>query len=74
MPKGIAHGFQTLSPNSIVHYCLSSSYSPESSYAINPFGDLGIRWPLMTFLVSEKDSAGISFSVAAKKYADSITA
>lgn len=74
MPKGIAHGFQTLSPNSIVHYCLSSSYSPEFSYAINPFGDLGIEWPVKTFLVSEKDSAGISFSVAAKKYADSIMA
>ena len=74
MPKGIAHGFQTLSPNSIVHYCLSSNYSPESSYTINPFGDLGIEWPLKTVSISEKDSGGISLSAAAKKYSDSIKA
>lgn len=71
IPKGVAHGFQTLEPNSIIHYCLSSKYSPESSYAINPLGDLGITWPLHEFTISERDSLGISAELAAIKYADS---
>ena len=68
LPKGIAHGFQTLTSNSIIHYCLSACYSPESSYTINPFGDLGIDWPLKTVSISERDSDGLTFSVAAQKY------
>ena len=72
LPKGIAHGFQTLEANSIVHYALSSSYSPEFSYAIDPFGDLGIDWPLNVNLVSERDRGGISISDAGNKYAESL--
>lgn len=72
LPKGVAHGFQTLVPNSIVHYCLSTSYSPESSYSIDPHGDLDINWPLKTILISERDSKGVSIEVAVKKYANSI--
>lgn len=72
LPKGIAHGFQTLEPNSIVHYGITSAYSPESSYAINPFGDLDIDWPLKTLAISERDTHGVSLSVAAQKYSDSL--
>lgn len=72
LPKGIAHGFQTLTPNSVVHYCLSNKYAPEFSYAINPFGDLNISWPISADYVSEKDKGGLTFSCAAEKYALSI--
>ena len=72
LPKGIAHGFQTLMPNSIIHYGLSASYSPESSFSINPLGDLGIDWPLRTFSISQRDSGGFTFSIAAQKYATSL--
>lgn len=72
LPKGIAHGFQTLTPNSIVHYSLSSTYAPEYSYAINPFGDLGIKWPIEEHLVSERDTQGISLASAGEKYAQSL--
>ena len=72
LPKGIAHGFQTLIPNSIVQYGLSASYTPESSYSIDPFGDLNIEWPLKTYAMSDKDSNGLSFLDAAKKYAASL--
>jgi dTDP-4-dehydrorhamnose 3,5-epimerase len=72
LPKGIAHGFQTLEANSIVHYTLSSPYSPEFSYAIDPFGDLEIDWPLTVNSISERDWGGISISDAGKKYADSL--
>ena len=72
LPKGIAHGFQTLEPNAIVHYTLSSSYSPEFSFAIDPFGDLGIDWPIVVNTISERDRGGISLLTAGKKYADSL--
>lgn len=72
LPKGIAHGFQTLLPDSIIHYSLSSTYSPEFSYAITPFGDIGIDWPMKAHLVSKRDESGVSLSFAAQKYAESL--
>lgn len=72
LPKGIAHGFQTLEPNSIVHYTLSSPYSSDFSFAINPFGDLKIDWPIEVHSISERDLGGISFSTAGELYADSL--
>ncbi len=72
LPKGIAHGFQTLMPDTILQYMLTSRYSPEHSYSIDPFGNLGIDWPLKVLSLSKKDSLGVSLSYAAKKYADSL--
>ncbi len=72
LPKGIAHGFQSLSPNSIVQYILTSEHSPACSISINPFGNLEIDWPVTDFTISEKDSLGVSLMYAAKKYADSL--
>jgi dTDP-4-dehydrorhamnose 3,5-epimerase len=72
LPSGIAHGFQTLHPNTIVQYCLSATYSPECAYSINPFGELNIIWPLKEFSISEKDINGLPFSTAAAKYALSL--
>jgi len=72
LPKGVAHGFQTLKPDSIVHYSLSSAYAAEFSYAINPFGDVGIQWPIKAHSVSDRDASGISLELAAQKYAESL--
>ena len=72
LPKGVAHGFQTLEPNSIVQYCLSTRYAPEYSYVINPYGDLDISWPMEAIHVSDKDKNGLTFPAAAQKYAESI--
>jgi dTDP-4-dehydrorhamnose 3,5-epimerase len=72
IPKGIAHGFQTLMPNSIMHYGLSVSHSLESSYAIDPLGDIGIGWPLKVHSISENDAQGVSLAIAAQKYAESL--
>ena len=72
LPKGIAHGFQTLMPDSILHYSLSSAYSPNSSYSIAPYGDLDIDWPLKNYSISKKDLSGLSISIAVQKYADSL--
>ena len=72
LPKGIAHGFQTLKPVTIIQYCLGATYSPESAYSIDPFGELGINWPVKDFSISDKDTGGLSFAAAAKKYAQSL--
>ena len=58
--------------NSIMHYGLSVSHSFESSYAIDPLGDLNIDWPLKGLLISEKDRQGVSIEYAAQKYAESL--
>ncbi len=72
LPKGVAHGFQTLVPNSIVHYGLGSPYSPEHSLSINPFAELGVTWPIEVTSISERDSSGVSFSFGVQKYAESL--
>lgn len=73
LPKGVAHGFQTLLPDTVLHYFLTSQYSPEASISIDPFGDLNIDWPLKALTVSEKDAQGVPFGYAAQKYAESFT-
>ena len=73
LPKGIAHGFQTLQPNTIVHYSLSAAYNPASSFSINPLGELAINWPISEILVSQRDRQGLSVSSASHLYRDSLT-
>jgi dTDP-4-dehydrorhamnose 3,5-epimerase len=72
LPKGIAHGFQSLQANTIIHYCLTSIFSQESAISINPFDDIGIDWPISNITISEKDRAGMTLSMATLKYAASL--
>jgi dTDP-4-dehydrorhamnose 3,5-epimerase len=46
VPEGCAHGFQTLTPGALVHYQISSEYSPEHSRGVR-WNDpaFGIEWP-----------------------------
>lgn len=73
LPKGIAHGFQTLKPDSIVHYCLTSRYAPEYAVSVNPFEQNAIAWPIAKHFLSERDAAGLSFDDASKKFAASLS-
>jgi len=72
LPKGIAHGFQTLQPNTIVHYGLSAAYNPASSFSIDPLGELAINWPISEILVSQRDRQGLSVSSASQIYRNSL--
>ena len=72
LPTGVAHGFQTLSSNSIVQYVLTNTFSPKHSMIINPFSIPGLEWPVKDCIVSDKDRAGMTFEVAARNYAESI--
>ena len=57
VPKGFAHGFQTLQDNSEVFYQVSEFYTPSSENGIR-FDDprYKIDWPLNVSVISEKDA------------------
>jgi dTDP-4-dehydrorhamnose 3,5-epimerase len=56
IPKGFAHGFQTLSDNVEVNYLISEHYSPRSAGGIR-YNDpvFEIPWPFPITEISEKD-------------------
>ena len=58
VPRGCAHGFQTLEPETEVSYPVSHPYRPQAERGLR-WDDpaIGIRWPLPVAVVSEKDAA-----------------
>jgi dTDP-4-dehydrorhamnose 3,5-epimerase len=58
VPKGCAHGFQTLRERCVVEYFVGETYSPPDEAGVR-WNDpaLGIRWPLPCTLTSPRDAA-----------------
>lgn len=57
IPKGFAHGFQTLEDDTDVTYAISAFYEPGSASGIrwnDP--ELGIPWPLPVSVISQRDA------------------
>lgn len=56
VPKGFAHGFQTLCDEVEVSYLISRPYEPSAARGIR-YDDpaFGIQWPLPVTQISEKD-------------------
>lgn len=56
VPAGVAHGFQTLAPDSEVHYLISAYYAPEAAAGVR-YDDpaFAVPWPLPVADVSDKD-------------------
>lgn len=56
IPKGLAHGFQTLCDETEVFYLMGDYYMPSAVKGIrwdDPF--LNITWPLRSVIISERD-------------------
>jgi dTDP-4-dehydrorhamnose 3,5-epimerase len=65
VPKGFAHGYLSITDESMIQYMVSESYHPECERAVR-WDDpaIGIRWPnLKKYIVSEKDSSAGSGAV-----------
>ena len=56
VPKGFAHGFQSLADNSEIMYLVTEYYSPDFESGLNPLDrQLNISWPLGVTNISKKD-------------------
>lgn len=65
IPKGCAHGFQTLSDNTEIFYQISEKYAPEHARGVRWDDSLfGVQWPVPVTVISDRD----------KSYPDSLTA
>ncbi len=57
IPKGFAHGFQTLENNTELFYLHSNIYTPSNEGALNAKDpSLDIKWPLNITNISKKDT------------------
>jgi dTDP-4-dehydrorhamnose 3,5-epimerase len=58
IPKGCAHGFQTLEDDCRVYYQMEESYYPDCVRGIR-WNDpkIGINWPLSVTIISKKDQS-----------------
>jgi dTDP-4-dehydrorhamnose 3,5-epimerase len=62
VPKGIAHGYQTLEEDTWVLYGLTSTFSTKHAHRIlykDPL--LAIEWPLAVTLISDADANGMTW-------------
>ena len=66
VPKGFAHGFQTLADNAEIVYQISEFYAPNSAggYRSDDVA-FGIAWPLPVTAISERDLAWPAFKAGA---------
>ena len=56
VPKGFAHGYQTLEDDTEVFYHVSEFYTPSAERGV-PYNDpaFAIHWPLEVQVISDKD-------------------
>jgi dTDP-4-dehydrorhamnose 3,5-epimerase len=56
IPKGIAHGFITLTDGAELFYMMSAIYKPDAARGVR-FDDpaIGIKWPLKPLVISKRD-------------------
>jgi len=64
VPKGFAHGFISLLPNSEIIYLVSDPYCPEAEETLFwKDKSIAIEWPIVPEKISNKDRNGVTFSV-----------
>ena len=56
IPAGCAHGFQSLTDDTEVHYLMSGRYDPSAANGVRHDDEaFGIQWPLPVASISDKD-------------------
>ena len=56
LPKGYAHGFQTLKENTTILYLIDGKFRKEKELKTNPFSKkYKIKWPIKKFTISSSD-------------------
>jgi dTDP-4-dehydrorhamnose 3,5-epimerase len=65
VPKGFAHGFITLEPDTEAFYLATEFYGPDRERCVR-YNDpkFGIKWPAEPVVISDKDKAAPDFSPA----------
>ena len=66
VPKGFAHGFQTLTDDAEIAYQISALYAPDAAGGYR-YDDVafGISWPLPVTVISERDLGWPAFEADA---------
>jgi dTDP-4-dehydrorhamnose 3,5-epimerase len=63
IPAGFAHGFLVTSDTALFQYKCTALYSPKDEITLRwDDPEIGIKWPMTTPLVSEKDAKGLLLS------------
>jgi dTDP-4-dehydrorhamnose 3,5-epimerase len=64
IPKGCAHGFQTLEDEAIVYYQMTEFFHPECARGVR-WDDpaIGIIWPVPARIISEKDQRSVDLKL-----------
>lgn len=69
IPRGLAHGFCTLTKNCEILYKMDNYYASNSEGSINwNDSDVGINWPVNNPIISEKDLKAKSFREFIERY------
>ena len=73
IPKGFAHGFQTLSDNAQVNYLISEFHAPVAASGIR-YDDpsFGIVWPLPITAIADKDLNWPEFQPEVRRELDQV--
>jgi len=73
VPKGFAHGFMTLSPNTEMEYFVTSDYSPGSERGLM-WNDhrLMNSWTTTPKIISTKDQNNSSFDQSVAEYREAM--
>jgi dTDP-4-dehydrorhamnose 3,5-epimerase len=67
IPRGVAHGWQSLAEPSTLLYLVDEKYSPEHERGIHPLDpEIAIPWPMLPDHVNDRDAAWPTFSEIAR--------
>ena len=69
IPKGFAHGYLTLEPNTLMQWCVDEDFCAEAAKCLR-WDSCGIDWPgnVEEYVISEKDRNGLDLNSLRELY------